>query len=83
LSGALSRRLLQQASITQGSVMRAHVVSLIPLLWLAFGIAPISARAEELTAVSTASVARDRLFAELAADVAELERQGSILKRVV
>lgn len=32
---------------------------------------------------ASSSVSRDRLFAELAADVAELERQGSILKRVV
>jgi serine protease Do len=35
------------------------------------------------TAVASPASARERLYAELAADVAELERHGSILKRVV
>src|SRR5438034_9198549 len=38
--------------------------------------------ADEATATTAAS-ARDRLYEDLAADVAELERRGSILKRVV
>lgn len=43
--------------------------------------------ADELSVVTNGSVTgvadRDRLYAELAADVAELEQRGSILKRVV
>jgi serine protease Do len=53
-------------------------------LLVAPGILVSASRAEELTAAnSSAASARDRLFAELAADVAELEKRGSILKRVV
>ena len=63
--------------------MRALVVSLAVTLVLAAGLAPLATRADELTAASAAAVAREQLFAELAADVAELERHGSILKRVV
>ncbi len=45
-------------------------------------------RADELAATNSAATtstaaSRDRLYAELAADVAELEQRGSILKRVV
>jgi serine protease Do len=65
--------------------MRALVVSiLIAALGVALGWPVRPAWAEELTAAnSTAASARERLFTELAADVAELERHGSILKRVV
>jgi serine protease Do len=44
---------------------------------------PRAARADELTSTHLTAAARDQLFDELAADVAELERHGSILKRVV
>ena len=45
--------------------------------------APGGARADELSEANIPAAAREQLFAELAADVEELERQGSILKRVV
>ena len=65
--------------------MRAPVSSLFILsLGLATAALPPTVRGDELTAANTsAASAREQLFAELAADVAELERQGSILKRVV
>jgi serine protease Do len=46
-------------------------------------IRPASLRADELSEANLSAAARDQLFSELAADVEELERQGSILKRVV
>src|SRR5262245_36926738 len=45
-----------------------------------------SARADELTGASSAVApvtTRDRLYSELAADVAELEQRGNILKRSI
>jgi serine protease Do len=45
---------------------------------------PRLAQADELTAATKVSESdREQLFTELASDVADLERQGSILKRVV
>jgi serine protease Do len=62
------------------------LVAIISLGYVAVGTA--RANADDLattnaaSAISTAT-SRDRLYAELAADVAELEQRGSILKRVV
>lgn len=59
-------------------ILSISVCALLPTL---------SAHADEGSASATnttpASAARDRLYAELAADVSELEQRGSILKRVV
>src|SRR5262245_16447318 len=41
------------------------------------------AQTDELTSSSAVATARDRLYAALAADVADLEERGSILKRVL
>jgi serine protease Do len=53
--------------------------------WLALLVlaAPLIVRADdEAVTTSTTTASRDQLYAELAADVAELERRGSVLKRV-
>src|SRR5688500_12915111 len=65
--------------------MRAHYGSLLFLGLVAASdcIFPRLASADELTAANVAATASEQLFSELAAKVADLKRQGSILKRVV
>jgi serine protease Do len=73
--------------------MASRLTALIAVISLGCGAAGIGrACAEDLaagtaaptsTAASTSAATRDQLYAELAADVLELEQRGSILKRVV
>src|SRR5262245_51915503 len=56
--------------------------------WLCLGLlwaASLAGRlaADDLESAPASPAARDKLYAELAADVEELERRGNILKRVV
>src|SRR5262245_4156348 len=69
----------------QGCAMRALRCSLFFLALVVSSVGSDSPRlrADELVESSASPATRDQLFSELAADVAELERQGSILKRVV
>jgi serine protease Do len=46
-------------------------------------LVPRALVADDLSSATGAAAARDKLFAELAADVEELERRGNVLKRVV
>ncbi|HEX5106066.1 MAG TPA: trypsin-like peptidase domain-containing protein [Pirellulaceae bacterium] len=52
-------------------------------LLLCIGFSIQGLRGDELTPTFDSGSSREQLFADLAADVAELERHGSILKRVV
>src|SRR5687767_7498966 len=63
--------------------LHRSLVSFIVFLTIGTMSAERGAKAEEATAASLATAAREQLFEDLAADVADLERQGSILKRVV
>jgi len=70
--------------------MASRSIALAAIISLGCGAAGIEpAWADDLAATNTTGTstspvaARDRLYAELAADVAELEQRGSILKRVV
>src|SRR5262245_17326701 len=55
---------------------------LVVLLALAASVPSASASDDEAATAVSAASERDRQYAELAADVAELERRGSVLKRV-
>src|SRR5438552_13933084 len=61
----------------------AIVLSLGCLAGVSRACAEDLAATNAATAGTSAAATRDRLYAELAADVAELEQRGSILKRVV
>jgi serine protease Do len=65
--------------------MRVSFGSLLLGIWLAGSVSIFAGNAggDELSEANISAAAREQLFADLAADVEELERQGSILKRVV
>jgi serine protease Do len=59
-----------------------RLTAAVALLLLAAGIS-VCAGEDEIAATEATAPSRDRLYDDLAADVEELERRGSILKRVV